>query len=162
GARIMDHPTRAQLQQLVDEQLSRAEFQFLEAHLEQCAPCQCVLDDLMDNHAGPGTSPKYLDRLPEARLLGEAPPRAMANGGGRSGRLPTIRGYEILEVLARGGMGVVYRARQISLNRTVALKMILAAEHAAPDEVARFHSEAAVVARLQHPNIVQIYQVGEQ
>jgi WD40 repeat protein len=59
-------------------------------------------------------------------------------------------------------MGVVYKARQVRLNRLVALKMILVAEHAGPQELARFQTEAEAVARLQHPNIIQIYEVGEQ
>jgi serine/threonine-protein kinase len=73
----------------------------------------------------------------------------------------SIRGYEILGELGRGGMGVVYRARQVSLKRIVALKMILSSAHAGPEERARFVSEAEAVARLQHPNIVQIHEIGE-
>jgi serine/threonine-protein kinase len=74
--------------------------------------------------------------------------------------LPEVPGYEVEAVLGRGGMGVVYRAKHLALKRTVALKM-LAAGHPDPAERARFRAEAEAVARLQHPNIVQIHEVGE-
>src|SRR3954470_10045610 len=69
--------------------------------------------------------------------------------------------FEILGVLGRGGMGVVFKARHRQLNRVVALKMILEGKYAGPEHRARFLIEAEAIARLRHPNIVQIYDIGE-
>src|SRR5262249_41660346 len=88
---------------------------------------------------------------------------AGAEGGppGRTNRaVPAIEGYEVLGELGRGGMGVVYRARQVLLNRPCVLKMILAGIHADAEVVVRFLAEAAAVARWPHPNSVQIHHIG--
>ena len=74
---------------------------------------------------------------------------------------PHVPGYEIEGELGRGGMGVVYKARQIRLNRLCALKMILAGPHADPEAFIRFLGEAEAVARLNHPHIIQIHRTGE-
>jgi hypothetical protein len=72
-----------------------------------------------------------------------------------------IGGHELLGVLAHGGMGVVYKARHTRLDRFAAIKMVLAGAHASAHQLARFRAEAQVVANLQHPNIVQLYEIGE-
>jgi serine/threonine protein kinase/tetratricopeptide (TPR) repeat protein len=106
--------------------------------------------------------------LPGRRSSGEtADTKAQAGRAGVphdkrvSAKIPEVAGYEILAVLGRGGMGVVYKARQIGLNRLVALKMILGGGHAAATDRGRFETEALAVAKLQHTNIVQVFEVGE-
>jgi hypothetical protein len=93
--------------------------------------------------------------LTVAAVAGDASPE-------RTNRpVPTVEGYEVLGELGRGGMGVVYRARQVLLNRSCVLKMILAGDHADAECVVRFLAEAEVVARLQHSNIVQIHHIDQ-
>ena len=75
--------------------------------------------------------------------------------------LPHIPGYQVEAVLGRGGMGIVYRARHLRLNRPVALKMLLAGAYAGPEERERFLREAEAVAGLRHMNLVQVHDVGD-
>jgi hypothetical protein len=88
-------------------------------------------------------------------------PPAISETAALDAAWPALPGYEIVGELGRGGMGVVYEARQVSLNRLVAVKMILTGALAGGAEVARFKREAEAVARLQHPNIVQVFEIGE-
>jgi len=124
---------------LPDDELVQAD-----AHLWQCPDCR----DALQRRTEPTPD---LPPLGAPRSQGAAPQSA----------LPAVPGYEILGELGRGGMAVVYQARQLQPNRIVALKMIRAIEHAGPTERLRFQIETEAVARLQHPHIVQLYEAGE-
>src|SRR5262245_38421532 len=123
----------------------------LEAHVEGCPSCQQLLEEL--------TRPLALTcaPTPDANAVRRVPvvPDARVPG------LPSVPGYEVLGELGRGGMGVVYTARQVGLNRLVALKMIRDGELASPEQRLRFRMEAEMAARVRHPNVVQVHEVGE-
>jgi serine/threonine protein kinase len=163
---------------LLTDTLSAAKRQAVEAHLHECPHCQEVLRRRLDEQASfldslrargdtPATESDAVTSL--VRRLRELPPVSSAGLPGAPPEPqphrpapPALTGYQVMEVLGRGGMAVVYKARHQGLKRLVALKMILAGAHASAEERTRFQREAEAVARLQHPHIVQVYEVGEQ
>jgi eukaryotic-like serine/threonine-protein kinase len=180
-------PSPQQLRLLLSDELGGPELASAESHVEDCPSCQATLESLVDAEAadaGPlsangrprGRAGEGADVLVALKAIlpmemrplldPEADTRlSLSWAGSPSPRgedgLPRVAGYVVLDELGRGGMSVVYRARQVALNRPVALKMILSGGHATAGERDRFHREAEAVAQLQHPHIVQIYEVGE-
>jgi WD40 repeat protein/tRNA A-37 threonylcarbamoyl transferase component Bud32 len=114
------------------------------------------LGEMFEVHRGLGTATPDLSG-PSATVFSEHIPPPPLPGLTIA---PAVAGHEILEELGRGGMGVVYKARHLRLQRLVALKMIRSVELAGAEELLRFHREAQAVARLAHPNIVQVFEVG--
>jgi WD40 repeat protein/tRNA A-37 threonylcarbamoyl transferase component Bud32 len=128
---------------------------------ELCADCPERLEDLKQRLQALASMASFLDLAAPPPSGASTLPPTPAQTANRLARCPSIPGYQVLGELGRGGMGVVYKARQAKLERLVALKMIRAGADAGEDERQRFLAEAQAVARLQHPNIVQIHEIGE-
>jgi serine/threonine protein kinase len=163
-------PPVEHLRRLLADELTAAGEEALDDHLRRCAACRRALESLTASEpisgrpgaaGGPAPSPDLLRRLKAVTASLSRDDRGRAVPAAEPCPLPRVPGYEILGELGRGGMGVVYRARQVGLNRVVALKMILGGAFAAGKSLDRFRAEALAVARLQHPNIVQIFETGE-
>jgi eukaryotic-like serine/threonine-protein kinase len=139
-------PNRDTVAALLLGKLSLEREATVNAHLEACATCAALAQQIEQES----------DPLIEALRQPMSPPTpALVDGDSMR-----IEGYRILGEIGRGGMGVVYRAHQQRLDRPVAIKMILAGQFAGPDDRVRFRLEGALLARLNHPNFVQVYEVG--
>ena len=164
-------PNDEQLVHLIAEELPPAERSPLEFHVEQCSRCQQALERLtadpllLQRSSSPdGGVPKTLTRQHVAFFLAtQNDPQTNQHrlDPDLSALAPLFAGtgYEILEELGRGTMGVVYKARQVQLSRVVALKTIIAGATASAGDRSRFRIEAEAIASVQHPNIIQVHEI---
>jgi WD40 repeat protein len=155
---LTGHPSVDRLRAFSGGGLDDAEHAALVDHVADCPVCWEHLEGL-------GDADPFLDRLRQA-LAKPAPPdldgvtgdwRPQSEPGGE---VPVVPGYELLGEIGRGGMGVVYKARQVILNRTVALKVLPGAGLSDPGRLLRFRMEGEIAARVQHPNVVRTFEAG--
>jgi WD40 repeat protein/serine/threonine protein kinase len=137
--------------------LSAEEMDAIAAHIASCPDCASQVDHIDDD---------FVNRMRNAATLGSPVPAATVplKGPGATSELPepgTFPGYVILSELGRGGMGIVYLARHLALQRLVALKVVREQGTAAIEELARLRTEAEALAKIRHPHIVQVFEVGE-
>jgi serine/threonine protein kinase/tetratricopeptide (TPR) repeat protein len=140
---------------LASDPAQAAELVYHEFLLREEAGAPSCWDDLLRRF------PKYADALRLLRQADQFVEQAFPPDQPAAIPATELKDYEIIEEIGHGGMGVVFKARQKRLNRVVALKMFRTGNHPSEEERRRFQSEAQAVARLQHPNIVQIFEVGE-
>ena len=163
GNREAIHPTSDQLAAFAQGRLDDGEAAALADHLGGCESCQQAIravpdDSMLALLRASGSAPP-----PQASLPGMTTGDDIARPGDPAppGGPIHVPGYEILSELGHGGMGMVFKARHLALKGEVALKIIRDSTLAGPAELTRFRTAAEALARLQHPNIVQVHEVGE-
>ena len=154
---------------LLDDDVAGLDLAMLESHLNDCDSCSEVLIELAGDTSAAGPTPRRGDPVlgrASFAMLARVAAAARMSGIRRSGRIeeavpPEIPGLVDWEVVGRGGMGVVFRAREVELDRPVAVKVLSSGGQSSPSARARAIREAMLMASLRHPNVVPVYRSGE-